>query len=139
MRLGVRVRDVLGRRGRQQSAFKTPRWSNPSTWAVSTRVVDDGGLPSEKAVQREVHDPATRRKLRTLRRLVERPLISGNKRIVLRFLESPVPLLGSGRVEQMKVIRSRLELDDRGRVRPHPTRARICSMRPGVPRCGLSR
>ena len=130
MRLGVRVRDVLGRRGRQQSAFKTPRWSNPSTWAVSTRVVDDGGLPSEKAVQREVHDPATRRKLRTLRRLVERPLISGNKRIVLRFLESPVPLLGSGRVEQMKVIRSRRELDDRGRVRPHPTRARPA-------RCGL--
>ena len=109
---------------------QNPEMEQPEHLGGVDTVVDDGGLPSEKAVQREVHDPEIRRKLRTFRRLVERPLVSGQKRMMPRFLESPVPLLGSGRVEQMKVIRSRLELDDRGRVRPHPTRARPA-------RCGL--
>ena len=50
VRLGVRVRDVvvLGRRGHQQAAFKTPRWSNPSTWAVSTRWSMTAGCRARK-------------------------------------------------------------------------------------------
>ncbi|MFE5702724.1 FAD-dependent oxidoreductase [Rhodococcus koreensis] len=112
---------VLGRRGHQQAAFKNPELEELEHLDGVDTVVDDRGLPSEESIRREVHDPEIRRKLRTLHRLVERPQVSAGKRILLQFLESPVQLLGSGRVEQMEVMRNRLERDDRGRVRPHPT------------------
>ncbi|MFE3055758.1 FAD-dependent oxidoreductase [Nocardia sp. NPDC059239] len=118
-----RIREVvvLGRRGHEQAAFKNPELEELERLSGVDVVVDEQGLPSVDSIEKDISDHAIRRKLRTLHRLAERPLTSTNKRIVLRFLESPVQLLGNDRVEQVEVMHNRLERDSSGKVRPRAT------------------
>src|SRR3546814_6128252 len=62
-----------------------------------------------------------RRKVETLRRLSARPRIPGNKRIVFRFLGTPVELLGSHQLAHLRVVHNRLERDAQGRLQALPT------------------
>jgi len=59
--------------------------------------------------------------LHTLREYAERVPEGKPKRVVLRFLLSPVELLGSEQVEQIELVRNRLEVDDNGALRAVPT------------------
>jgi ferredoxin--NADP+ reductase len=57
----------------------------------------------------------------TLARFATKQPVEGNKRIVFRFLSSPVELLGDGRVEQVLVVANHLVRDDSGRLQPRAT------------------
>jgi ferredoxin/flavodoxin---NADP+ reductase len=83
--------------------------------------VDGEDLPTENDVILDHADWETLRKVKTLRRLVTRTPTPGNKRIVFRFLTSPVELLGDGKVEQVLVIRNHLERDANGNLNARPT------------------
>lgn len=96
---------VMGRRGPLQAAFANAELEELEGLAGVDVIVDGRGLPAE--VDR-IDDPSLRRKMRTLRRLAERPATSGNKRIVLRFLASPVRFAGGARVERVEVMTNRL-------------------------------
>lgn len=111
---------VLGRRGHLQAAFNNPELEELEGLEGVDVLVDERGLPSDAEIALEA-DPGARRKLRTLRRLAGRATAQGNKRIVLRFCESPVRLQGRGRVEEIEVVRNRLESDHHGRLRSYPT------------------
>ena len=111
---------LLGRRGHLQSAFNNAELEELEHLRdidIRTSVdnlADDGKVLLEDA------DWTTRRKVETLRRLATRRT-SGKKRIVFRFLTSPVSLLGRERVEQMLVVHNRLEWDAGGNPTALPT------------------
>jgi ferredoxin--NADP+ reductase len=112
---------VMGRRGHLQAAFKNPELEELESLTGVDVIVDERGLPAEDEIESE-SDPTARRKLRTLRRMARPGSRSGlNKRIVLRFCESPVRFGGVGRLEEIEVVRNRLEQDQHGRLRSRPT------------------
>lgn len=119
-RSAIREVVVLGRRGHLQGAFHNPELEELEHLdGVDVRVDgvsladEDDGIPEP--------DWDVRRKVATLKRLATRPSRPSNKRIVLRFLTSPVELRGSGKVEQAVVVRNRLVRDARGTLTAQAT------------------
>jgi ferredoxin--NADP+ reductase len=112
---------ILGRRGHFQGAFHTPELEELEHLDGVDIVVDGEDMPGEHDVALGEYDWGTRRKVRSLRRLVSRPTTAGNRRIVFRFLASPIELLGTTRVERVLVIRNHLERDESGRLNARAT------------------
>jgi ferredoxin/flavodoxin---NADP+ reductase len=115
-RSAIREVVVLGRRGFLQGAFHNPELEELEHLEGVDVVVEGEDLPRENDVILEGADWETRRKVTTLKRLAARRAGRSNKRIVLRFLSSPVELRGRGRVEQVLVARNHLEHDERGNL-----------------------
>ena len=118
-----RIREVvlLGRRGHLQGAFNNPELEELLHLENAEVLVEPDDLLGGDGVVPDGADWEARRKAETLRRLAEKPADSAEKRIVFRFLSSPVELLGDGRVEQVLVARNHLEWDEQGRSRARPT------------------
>jgi ferredoxin--NADP+ reductase len=112
---------VLGRRGHLQSAFSNPEVEELGELAHIDVVVDRQDLPDQDEVVLGYADWTILRKARTLRSYAERPPSGNSKRVVLRFLTSPIELLGSQRVDSVRVVRNRLERDSDGRLRARAT------------------
>lgn len=113
-----RVREVvlLGRRGHLQGAFANPELEELEHIPGVEVTAEGEDLPDDDDVMLDGADWTTRRKLDTLKRLVRRPSSNPRKRIIFRFLSSPVEIVGNGRVEQLLVARNRLERDAGGRL-----------------------
>ncbi|WP_435741571.1 FAD-dependent oxidoreductase [Nocardioides sp. SYSU DS0663] len=121
---GSRVREVVvvGRRGPAEASFTTPeliglaglaqrgaqRGAQPGGVDV---LVDTGGA--------EIRGDDTRAQV--LRRLASATPHPGRRRIVLRFLASPVRVLGAERAEGVELVRNELEPDADGVPRARPT------------------
>lgn len=114
-----RAREVvlLGRRAHVHGAFNNPELEELGELPGVDIVVDTGGLDGTHESLQGLTDTATLRKITTLQRLAERPLMGHPRRIVLRFLSSPVQVLGEGRVQGVTVARNRLERDEAGQWR----------------------
>ena len=104
-----------------QGAFNNPELEELEHLAGVDIIVDGDDLPNENDVVLDGAGWGTRRKVDTLRRLVSRKATPGNKRIVFRFLSSPIELTGSNKVEQVLVIRNHLERDEQGNLQARPT------------------
>lgn len=123
-----RIREIvmLGRRGPAQAAFTPPELRELGEMGGADVAV----VPEEVAL-----DPLSRADLdagadRTVAKNVEivqawahrAPDLSKPRRIVLRFLVSPVEILGEGgRVAGVRLVHNELYRDDRGTLRPRPT------------------
>jgi ferredoxin--NADP+ reductase len=110
---GSAVREIVlvGRRGAAHAAFTLPE-------LVGLVGRDDIEIAVEGDELRIDHDdPMTRSKVEVLRAAVSRPRRPGARRIVFRFMTSPVAIQGSGRVESVLVRRNRLEPDAAGVAR----------------------
>ena len=118
-----RIKEVvlLGRRGHFQGAFHNPELEELEHLDGVDILIDGEDLPSDNEVVLDGADWETRRKVHTLRRLAKRPLSGADKRIVLRFLTSPVELLGDDKVRQLLVVRNHLEHDGQGNLKARPT------------------
>jgi ferredoxin--NADP+ reductase len=103
-RSSVREVVVLGRRGPGQAAFTVPELVGLAGHGGINVVVDTGGLPID----------GTDTKSRLLREMAARPVDPDKRTIVLRFLASPVRVLGEDRVTGVEIARNRLETDERG-------------------------
>jgi ferredoxin--NADP+ reductase len=116
------VREVvlLGRRGPVHGAFNYPELDELGELA-GVDIVVNGEPPSDHDVDRADQDAATRRKVATLRGYAERPIAGHRRAIVLRFLSSPVQVLGTDKVTGLVVSRNHLERDDSGHVRARPS------------------
>jgi ferredoxin--NADP+ reductase len=108
-----RVREVvvLGRRGPAQAAFTVPELIGLAGVSGLNVVVDTGGA--------EI--PADTTKGTVLAELAARPVDPALPTIVLRFLTSPVRILGDDRVTGVEVVRNRLEPDATAALRPVAT------------------
>jgi ferredoxin--NADP+ reductase len=109
---GIREIVMVGRRGPVQAAFTNPELLELGELAGADVIVDPADL--EGAVP---DDTNSERNLEVLREYAQRTPEGKPKRLVLRFLLSPVELSGDGRVERIELVRNRLEPDDRGTLR----------------------
>lgn len=110
---GSAVREVvvLGRRGPDQAAFTLPELVGLSSLTGVNVVVDTGGAPIEGDDARS----------RILAELAARVPVPGRRTIRLRFLASPVRILGTERVDAVDLARNELVADEAGVLRAEPT------------------
>lgn len=123
-----RVREVylIGRRGPAQAAFTNAEIKELGALPAADVEVVPGEIALDPLSETEVSasdDPALRRKLEILRSFIGRPGTAKPKRLVLRFLVSPVELVGddNGHVSAIRLVRNELYRDDHGSLRPRPT------------------
>src|SRR4051794_1493503 len=105
---GSRIRDVtvLGRRGPAQAAFTTPELRELGALAGAGVVLDASELPPDGAGEPADDDASTttKRNLAVLRDFAARERDPRAARtITLRFLRSPVAIIGEGRAEAVVV------------------------------------
>ena len=113
---------MLGRRGPAQAAFTTPELQELGELAGADVVVDSSELELDEASEASLeNDTNARRNLDVLRDFAQRPTVGKPRRIRMRFLVSPVAILGEDRVEAIEVERNRLTADGRGGLRAEPT------------------
>lgn len=111
---------VLARRGAWQAAFNNPELEEFEHLAGVDVAVEGDDLVEPGGMQGLASWEA-QRKIDTLRRLVSRPKDPGNKRIVFRFLGTPVELTGSDKVAQMRIAHNHLRPDAQGRLQAVPS------------------
>lgn len=116
---------ILGRRGAAQAACTYPELLALTQIPGVDVVVEADPLEFDDTARAAApgarRDYATGLKLDLLGELASRPPGSAPKRIVLRFMASPVELVGDGRVEAVRVARNVLEQDTDGRVSARTT------------------
>jgi len=123
-----RIRNVylLGRRGPAQAAFTNPEIKELGELAeatVSTRTDEVEPDPLSQAFVEAQGGRATLRKMDILRAYAGREDPEKPKRLIIRFLTSPVELLGDpeGRVASVRLVRNELQADESGALRPRST------------------
>jgi ferredoxin--NADP+ reductase len=107
---------VLGRRGPAQAAFTNPEIKELGEMGDADVVVDPSEVELDEAsaayLESEEADKTTRVNVEILREFSQRQPSDKRKRIVLRFLSSPVEIVGEEKVE--KIVIGRNELVDEG-------------------------
>ena len=113
---------MLGRRGPVQAAFTPPELKELGELAGADVIVDPHDLELDPASERELEEDRerARRNLDLLREYAPRVPEGKPRRIVLRFLVSPVAIHGSDRVEAVEVVRNEL-VEENGRIVARPT------------------
>lgn len=117
----VREVTILGRRGNLQAAYHNPELEELAHLNGVGVAVEGDSLPDKDDSLVQGADWETRRKLATLRDMSNQPTNGVDRRIVMRFLCSPVEVLGDLKVEQLRVVRNRLEPDGNGGLQAHST------------------
>jgi ferredoxin--NADP+ reductase len=114
---------VLGRRGPVQAAWTPVELGELGELAGADVVVDPAQLELDPASAAELEAaPGTvKRNVDILRGYAVREPVGKPRTIQLRFLTSPVALLGDERLEAVEVVANELVADDAGRVRAVPT------------------
>ena len=110
----VREVVILGRRGPLQAAFNSPELEELGELAGVDVIVDRRELPDIDSARAAGADLTSLRKLALLHDYASRPVRPGARRIVLRFLQSPLAILGASRVTGLRIARNRLLADARG-------------------------
>ena len=122
-----RVKEVtiLGRRGPAQAAFTAPEAKELGELADCDTFVpaDEAELDALSQASLAAADRAELRKVEFIQELARRQPSGKSKRLTLRFLVSPVELIGdeTGHVKQMRLVRNVLYATDAGSLRPKAT------------------
>jgi ferredoxin/flavodoxin---NADP+ reductase len=128
---------LLGRRGPAQAAFTNPELRELGELSRAAPVVDPVELDLDEHSREWLEndaDPTARRNYELLCQYAERPLGDASHRITLRFLRSPVALLGegdAGHVTGMRIVHNRIEPGRDGSLRA------VATDREEVIPCGL--
>ena len=122
-----RVREVylLGRRGPAQAAFTNPEAKELGELADAdvTAIPEEVELDELSRAAVERGDRATQKKVDLLQAYARRAPTGKRRRLILRFLVSPVELLddGTGAVGGLRLVRNKLYATDTGTLQPKPT------------------
>ncbi len=118
---GVEEIVVLGRRGPAQAAFTNPEVRELGEMLDADIVIEPEEVEldevSREFVESEDCDPTNRRNVEIFTDFAGREPEGKRRRIVLKFLRSPIEIRGSERVESVVVGRNRLERSEDGRLR----------------------
>lgn len=117
---------ILGRRGPVQAAFTSPVIKELGRLADSSFMVlpEDLDLdPLSMAELVERSDRGTRKKVEILKSYLDLHIDGKSRLLNLRFLVSPVEIFGngSGRVQEIQLVRNELYKTEVGTLRPRPT------------------
>jgi ferredoxin--NADP+ reductase len=115
----VREVVVVGRRGPAQAAFTNPELLELGELAGAEVIVDSAELERALAVADPAVDKIAEGNVRILRDFAARPPRGEQRRVVLRFLLSPVELLADehGRVGEVRLVRNELVATPDGPLR----------------------
>jgi ferredoxin--NADP+ reductase len=119
-----KVRDVLmvGRRGPAQGKFTTKELRELGELENADIVVERAELEADAASLASIEgDAVAKRNLEVLRSFAETPIAGKPRAVHLRFCLSPVEIVGSGRVEALRLERNRLEPRADGSIAAVPT------------------
>jgi ferredoxin--NADP+ reductase len=123
-----RIKEVylLGRRGPAQAAFTNPEVKEVGELADAdvTAIPEEVELdPLSQADVERSQDRATLKKVELLREYASRKPSGKSKKLIIRFLVSPVELQGNdaGAVVAMRLVRNRLEATPAGTLQAKPT------------------
>jgi ferredoxin/flavodoxin---NADP+ reductase len=115
---------VLGRRGPAQAAFTNPEIQELGEMEDADVFVDPAEVDLDSAsaayLESDEADKTTRVNVETLREFARRKPSGKRKRIVLRFLASPLEIKGEGRVESIVIGRNEL-IEEGGTLRARDT------------------
>src|SRR4051794_25387560 len=121
----VREIVVLGRRGPAQAAFTNPELLELGEMTDADVFVDPGDVdldPLSKAfIESEAAHATKKKNVDILSGYASREPLGKRRRIVLRFLVSPVAILGTDRVEGIRIVHNELAEGDGGALRPRAT------------------
>ncbi|EHN09390.1 Ferredoxin--NADP(+) reductase actinobacterial (eukaryote-like) type [Patulibacter medicamentivorans] len=116
---------MLGRRGLAQAAFTNPELRELGEMADCDIVVDPAEVAldehSARWLERDDADVREKRNVEIATEYSTRTPEGKKRRIVLRFLASPVRILGEDRVEGIEIVRNELVADDDGWLSARPT------------------
>ena len=110
---------VLGRRGPVQASFTTPEIRELGKLEGVDVIVDPRNLPLDAASKSEMEEDRTAKaNLRILHDYASRTDHTAPRRIILRFLASPVEIIGAdGRITALRVEQNELVVDPNGALR----------------------
>ena len=118
---GVREALIVGRRGPAQAAFTNPELRELGELARADVIVDPAGAELDPAsaawLAGDDADITARKNVEILRDYAQREPQGLSHRIALRFLRSPIEILGDGRVEAIRLGINRIEDDGSGNLR----------------------
>ena len=121
----VREIVVLGRRGPAQAAFTNPELLELGDMTDADVFVDPGDAeldPLSKAfIESEAAHTTAKKNVEILSGYAQREPLGKRRRIVLRFLVSPVEILGSERVEGIRFVHNDLVEGEDGALRARAT------------------
>ncbi|MDQ4042087.1 MAG: FAD-dependent oxidoreductase [Actinomycetota bacterium] len=115
---------VIGRRGPAQAAFTNPELLELGELTDADVIVDpaETELDDHSARSIEGEGEATHRKnVEILKEFAQREPRGKRRRVVLRFLRSPVEIKGNGKVEAIELVRNELAHGGDGRLRAQAT------------------
>jgi ferredoxin/flavodoxin---NADP+ reductase len=114
---------VLGRRGPAQAAFTNPELRELAELELADVVVDplDLELDAASIAALDEADGTTQRNVETLNAYAALTPAGKPRRVVLRFLSSPVAIEGDGKVEAVVIERNELVTTDDGSIKAKPT------------------
>src|SRR5215211_6914954 len=120
---GVEEIVVLGRRGPLQAAYTNPELKELGEMQAADVIVDREEAKLDELSQAQIDagevDKTRRVNVETVQEYAQRKPHGHPRRIVLRFLVSPVEILGDDRVEGIRVVHNKLEKSgDRLAARP---------------------
>ncbi len=115
---------MLGRRGPAQASFTHKELKEFGELEISDIVVDPiEGRPDPATIEwlKNNHNAEVEKNLATLEEFIHRVPGGKPRRIIMRFLVSPVEIVGNGKVEAIKLVKNRLEPGSDGSLRPKAT------------------
>jgi ferredoxin--NADP+ reductase len=122
---GIEEVVVVGRRGPAQAAYTNPELRELGEMAGADVVVDPAEVvldPHSRAfLDSDAADGTARRNVEIVTEFARRAPAGKPRRVVLRFLASPVEILGDGRVEAVRLVRNEIVAAPDGRLTARPT------------------
>ncbi len=121
---GVEEVVIVGRRGPAQAAFTNPELRELGELTDADVIVDPADVELDEHSVHSIEgegDITPRRNVEILTDYAGREPGGKRKRVVLRFLRSPVAIHGDGRVESIELVRNELEHGGDGRLRAQAT------------------
>ncbi|UTI64901.1 FAD-dependent oxidoreductase [Paraconexibacter antarcticus] len=112
---------LLGRRGPAQAAFTNPELLELGELARADVIVDPAYLELDEAseawLESEDAHTTNRKNVEIMRGYAAREPAGKERRVVLEFLWSPVEIIGTDRVEGLRVVRNRIEAGENGALK----------------------
>ncbi|EUA08326.1 NADPH-ferredoxin reductase fprA [Mycobacterium kansasii 732] len=118
---GVREVVLVGRRGPLQAAFTTLELRELGELEGVDVVVDPAQLQGVSDEDAAAAGKTAKQNIKVLRDYAQRPPRPGHRKIVFRFMTSPIEIKGDGKVEQIVLGRNELVADESGWVSARDT------------------
>ncbi|MBA2794523.1 MAG: FAD-dependent oxidoreductase [Thermoleophilaceae bacterium] len=121
---GIEEVVIVGRRGPAQAAFTNPELLELGELTDADVIVDPAEMHLDEQSARSIEgegEMTARKNVEILQEYSEREPAGKRKRVVLRFLRSPVRILGEDRVEGVELVRNELHHGGDGSLRARST------------------